>query len=806
MSDLKGYYLGVAVESTRYAFDKLYTYCSLTPVSLGCRVIVPFGRGNRLCVGMVITCEENKSETENDCKNILKVLDKSPVLNAELLELVSYLRQTTFCTYYEAVRAFLPGAMQVKLLHSVTLVDNPPDVQLSFEEKAVLEQVQEDANPHKAINALPKDIIQSLCEKGVLREDITTQEKVKRQREIVMLRYITENHEEVSVTPTQQELLNFLVEKGDIAQRDACTQVGVTSAVANALVQKGLVSRYTCTSSPYTSNVNKVRSSLPQLSAEQQAAYDAVIKGSSEQMRCFLLYGVTGSGKTSVFLRLIEHVVQSGKQVILLVPEIALTPQTVLHFTRSFGDIVAVIHSELSQGQRRSAWDEIASGKAKIIIGTRSAIFAPVQSLGLIIIDEEDSRSYKSESAPRYHAITVAKKRCQVHHCSLVLASATPSIESFYYAQRGRYTLLELTQRYNKSPLPSVEIVDLQKADFVGEQHIFSMTLADALRDNFIAGHQSMLLLNRRGYHTIINCATCNQPVYCPNCTVPMTYHITTDQLMCHYCGYTTAMVTKCPHCGSDRLRRMGFGTQRLEEELQLILPKARILRMDADTTVSRGVYEEQFNAFRNGEYDIMLGTQMIGKGLDFPNVTLVGVLSIDKSLYAGDFRSYERTFSLITQVVGRSGRGNYSGKAILQTYMPEHYVLQLAARQDYREFYAQEIAVRRQLIFPPICDICVLGFTGKEETKVATCAKITYQKLCEMLKENEFKYPIQILNPVPCMYGKINRKYRWQLVVKCKDTKPYRDLIHDLLTIMSVEKASRDVTIYADMNGDIDV
>ena len=358
----------------------------------------------------------------------------------------------------------------------------------------------------------------------------------------------------------------------------------------------------------------------------------------------------------------------------------------------------------------------------------------------------------------------------------------------------------------NQAPLPQVEIVDMQEERTAGNDGMFSETLAQALRENLDAGNQSLLLLNRRGYHTIISCASCNQPVYCPNCSIPMTYHKVNDSLMCHYCGHTQEMVTHCPSCGGEHLRKMGFGTQRLEEELKAIVPDARVLRMDADTTMSRYAYEERFNEFRSGKYDIMLGTQMIGKGLDFPNVTLVGVLSVDKALYAGDFRSYERTFSLVTQVVGRGGRGDKTGRAILQTSMPDHYVLRLAAQQAYPEFYAQEIALRRQLIFPPICDICVIGFTGMREQEVRTAAMHTADVLKAQIRKTGFSYPIWVLEPVPCIYGRVNGKFRYQLVIKCKNTQPYRSLIRAVLTEAGADRCFARVHLYADMNGDVGV
>ncbi len=647
-----------------------------------------------------------------------------------------------------------------------------------------------------------------LLKKGCLKKEAQIKERNHGQTGTVMLRARTEQNALQQITPTQKKLVQLLEDMGSLSEKEACYLSGVSTATVKKLVQNGIVEKYIVKPPlhPYAQIAQTKSPADLTLSDEQQYVYTQVASALGEGMRCFLLHGVTGSGKTSVFIRLIDTTVQQGKQVILLVPEIALTPQIVAEFCHYFGDLVAVVHSELSLGQRNETWRKIADGSVKIIIGTRSAVFAPTQNLGLIVVDEEGERTYKSENAPRYHAIAVAKKRCQTHHCPLLLASATPSIESYYYAKRGLYTLLEMKQRYNQSPLPDVAVVDMQQERAVGNDGIFSETLANALRENLEIGNQSLLLLNRRGYHTIISCASCNQPVYCPNCSIPLTYHKVNGNLMCHFCGHIQELVKACPSCGSEHLRKMGFGTQRVEEELQCLVPNARILRMDADTTMSRSAYEERFSAFREKKYDILLGTQMIGKGLDFPSVTLVGVLSVDKALYAGDFRSYERTFSLVTQVVGRSGRGKNPGRAILQTSMPEHYVLRLAAQQAYQSFYEQEIALRRQLIFPPICDICVIGFTGIQELDVQKTAHLTSQVLKAEIQKQQFSYPIWVLDPVPCVYGRINGKYRYQLVIKCKNTKPYRDLIRSVLAIVGQDRSTAKVHLYADMNGDIGV
>lgn len=464
------------------------------------------------------------------------------------------------------------------------------------------------------------------------------------------------------------------------------------------------------------------------------------------------------------------------------------------------------MHSRLSDGERRLAYERAKNGSAKLIIGTRSAIFAPLKNIGLIIMDEEGEHSYKSESAPRYDTIQVAKQRCRYHGAVLIPASATPTIESYYYAKTGVYQLLELKQRYRNMPLPEVTVADMRMERENGNASEFSQVLHDALDENLRNGEQSILLLNRRGYHTVISCCICNQPVYCQHCSVPMTWHKTDSLLHCHYCGFTQPIPEACPNCNGRKFRKMGFGTQRIEEELSSRFPSARILRMDADTTTRKHAYEENFEAFRNGQYDIMLGTQMIGKGLDFPNVTLVGVISVDKALFSGDFRSYERTFSLITQVVGRGGRGGKAGKAILQTFMPEHYVLRLAAKQDYERFFKEETAIRKTLIFPPFCDICVIGFTGDKQEETELGAQKFFECLQTVKAQVTEKMPVRILGPVPCVYGKINNKYRCRIIMKCKNTHVFRQFIRNTLEQSAKIKEVAKIHVYADMNGTIGI
>ncbi|MDE5755158.1 MAG: primosomal protein N' [Oscillospiraceae bacterium] len=664
-----------------YAADILYHYKIPDDLScaVGCKVFVPFGKSDKSTVGFVLEVKP-ESEFHSDSgivlKSIQSVPDKMPVLNPEQLALVHWLRENTFCTYYDAIKAMLPP--------------------------------------------------------GVTRNKSgSTRKKLA---------------EPVQIQKDLPELI---------------------------------------------------------LSQEQQKAYDTIAPClETDQPSCFLLKGITGSGKTSIFEALAERTLALGRSVLLLLPEISLTPQTVQRFQNRFGSRVALMHSRLSDSERRLAYERARTGDADFVIGTRSAIFAPLQHIGLIIMDEEGEQSYKSESAPRYDTIEVAKYRCRWHGAVLLPSSATPKIESYYNAKKNIYQLVELNQRYGNAVLPEVEVIDMRTERQDGNQSVFSRRLFQAIRQNLENHEQSILLLNRRGYHTIISCCICNQPVYCQNCSIPMTWHKTDQLLHCHYCGFSQPVPENCPSCNGRKLRRMGFGTQRLEEELSERLPHARILRMDADTTGKKNAYEQNFEAFRKGEYDIMLGTQMIGKGLDFPNVTLVGVVSVDKALFAGDFKSYERTFSLITQVVGRGGRAEKAGYAILQTFMPEHYVLRLSAEQNYEAFAKEELALRKVLLFPPYCDICVVGFTHQDEQKLVIGAQKFSQCMQEVLKNYPEKIPLRILGPVPCTYGKIGGKHRWRMILKCKNTHVFRQFMRETLEKSAKIKEVAKIHVYVDMNG----
>lgn len=808
----------VAVSNTAYSFDMLFSYKIPEGMDIkrGCRVLVGFGRSNKPRIGIVMGITTGDAKR---LKTISEAVDTEPVVSEELLKLALYIRENTFCTYFEAVKAMLPPAMSISVREKYTLSENFGSYDELSADSARLLDTLRNADSKKtfdeicdsAVSSGGRKLLNELCTKGALNSDNFLKQAVG-EASVRMIRlsdsYIADPSA-FRITPKQKKVADFLMEIGCAAVKEAAYMCGVTAAVMKRLVDSGAADEYDAETLRSVDICSDGRRSISELtlSEEQQSVRDEVLEVLKERIpKVFLLHGVTGSGKTSVFERLIADTVSMGRSALLMIPEIGLTPQMLKKFGELFGDDVAVIHSGLSLGQRLDEYKRIKRGDAKIVIGTRSAVFAPLENIGLIIMDEEGERSYKSDSSPRFSACDIAKQRCAHHGAVLLLASATPSVESRYLAEKGSYKLLRMKNRYHSNPLPEVEIIDMNIERQEGNKTEFSRRLVEEINKNLENGEQTILLLNRRGYHTIISCCDCYQPVYCPNCSVPLTFHKANGMMMCHYCGFTSEPIGKCPQCGSERLKKTGFGTQRLEEELAMCFPRARILRMDADTTFSRHSYEKNFTAFRNGEYDIMIGTQMIGKGLDFPRVTLVGVLSVDKALYAGDFRSYERTFSLITQVIGRSGRGSKPGRALLQTFIPDHYVMNLAAEQDYESFYTEEIAIRRAMIFPPVCDMCVFCFAGLDEEIVKKGADAVILLMNEKLRALQPKTPVRVLGPVRCSYGRINGKFRYRIIMKCKNNSEMRSFISDILVSGAALREMNNVSLYADMNGDVGV
>lgn len=801
----------VGVEGTLYGFDALYSYeipsALEGAVTEGMRVVVPFGRGNKKRVGLVFALRQ---ATQGErLKPICAAADSERVISPELLRLCVWLRENTFCTYFDAFRAILPPGLGYSLKTRYRL-ERDFNGELTEDENRVISALRAapdraafDAETAAAQQRFGARVIAALVEKGALSEDSELKRRVGDET-VQMLRALPQA-EGVKLTPKQRQVLRFVEEAESASVREACYACTVTPAVIKRLVEKGLLEQYENVVFR-TETAEEAQESPADIifSPKQQEVYNGLeaLMDASEP-KCALLRGVTGSGKTSVFIKLIEHALSQGKTAVMLVPEISLTPQMVGRFRRLFGGSVAVMHSSLSLGERADEYRRIKEGRARIVIGTRSAVFAPVSDLGIIVIDEEGEGTYKSENAPRYHARDVAKQRCFAHGAFLLLASATPSIESCYFAKKGRYSLFELDERYNNAVLPDVYMVDMREEAANGNVSAFSAPLVRELEANLERGEQSILLLNRRGYHTSVRCAACGKPLECPNCSLPLTYHKVNGSIICHYCGYIREMDRVCPECGARFFSMKGTGTQRIEDEISALFPTARVLRMDADTTSTKNAFETKFRAFAEGEYDIIVGTQMIAKGLDFPNVTLVGVLKTDNSLYAGDFRAYERTFSLITQVVGRSGRGGKRGRALIQTFSPDHYVLNLAARQDYPAFYEQEIALREAMLYPPYCDIIVVGFSSLTDKPCENAARLFADMLLRAAAEAGGDIPLRVLGPAPYTIGRLNGRFRYRLMIKCKNSRRLRALMERTLKRAYTDKAFANVSFFADMNGD---
>ena len=749
--------VGVAVSNATFHFDKLYTYAVMPDqqdtVRLGSMVLVPFGRGSRARMGVVLACDAEPESAK--LKFLFDVAPASACLTPELLRLVHFLKERTFCTYYEAVKAVIPYGAQYK--PTVAEDGVTPVLQKQL--------IRHTENAYRLVGTLPP-----------------------------------------KPRPTAKQLAAVALLAGGERTLSALEEKGISRAVLDHLCAKGVLE---------CSKVNKsidLYSSIPLknepilLTEEQQAAYDALLPGLEDAApRSALLYGVTGSGKTLVFLKLIEHCLQMGRRALVLVPEISLTPQMILRLKSQFGKRVAVQHSALNHTERLLQWQMIQDGGADIVVGTRSAIFSPLENIGLVIIDEEQEHTYRSESAPRYSAHEVARQRAAENGALLLLASATPSTESYYAAQHGRTQLVRLTKRYGGNPLPKVQIVDMRAELASGNPREISLAMEDAIRHNLEAGKQTILLLNRRGYQTVAQCEDCREVLKCPKCSVPMVYHKSAHKLLCHYCGsQLDPPPARCPACGG-KLQYRGFGTQKAEEELAKLFPEARILRMDQDTTAARDAHEKLLAKFARHEYDIMVGTQMVAKGLDFEDVTLVGVLGIDSLLFAQGFRAYETVFSLVTQVVGRSGRAKDPGFAIIQTTDPDNPVLNLAAAQDYDAFFEQEIAYRKLGLYPPFCGLCVVGFAGPKESEVAR-ASARFAALLGRQAAKQPDLPLRVLGPTPGSIEKINDSYRYKLTVKCRNDRRFRDLIRETLTLYEQEKLPGKATVVVDLHSDGDI
>lgn len=831
-------YAGVHILNAPYKIDKEYDYYIPThlegKVARGSVVIVPFGGGNRHTAGIVSslkTCAEYPKS-----KPIIGLTPGNLCIGDELYDVCEFLKERCFCSIGEASKAVMPSGFSVRtsIYYCYQGKDSKGDINAIAESivRYIAEkgEVSESELKSQFENCLPS--LRLLCTKGYIRKTSKADCKVNTKnsnyvRLVLSSEDIAEIHNSSRTiyTPKQLQAL-YELEKNPFSPLDEFKELsGVGESVIRELCKKGAAEIVPVPKNrnPY-SDIKKNDIDF-ELSECQQKAFDKLFcLYKDKEAKAALLHGVTGSGKTNVMQKLVDECVKDGKGVIVLVPEIALTSQAVGIFMKRYGEKVAVMHSGLSAGERLDAWKRIHSGEASVVLGTRSAIFAPVRNLGLIVIDEEQEASFKSEMTPRYHARDVARFRCARNNCLMLLCSATPSVESYHKAEKGIYTLVEMTERFGKAQLPKVEMCDLRDdaGSFaipglnVGDeeekaakkkilaQKILGDKLLCEISKNLESNRQSVLFINRRGYQAFLSCKKCGYVMECPNCSVSMTYHKygfgTNGKMVCHYCGYAADVPKSCPVCESDHISALGTGTQMLEEQLKLYFPNARILRMDTDTTSGKFSHDTILDAFRKGDADILLGTQMVTKGHDFPNVSLVGVINADASLHIPDFRANERTFSLMTQVIGRAGRGDIPGRAYIQTYAPDHEVLVHSSAQDYKSFYNSEIKFRKAAKYPPFCDIALVSFTAPTEKQVHLAAEAFGRDLSAALANKFSSVKLIVFGPFEAGVYKVAGRYRMRYVIKCRNNPETRSLISYLYSEF-LAKNTDDVSIFVDMD-----
>lgn len=809
----------IAVSAATFAIDKPYSYripegMKLSP---GMRVQVPFGRGNKRTEGVVLSVETADEQT---LKSVDCCLDEEPVLTQQMLRLAAFMRERYFCTLFDALRVMLPAGLWFDTQNHISLTEDR-----SWQDKILRQRDAErilqfllelgGQAEEKTLRTVVTDpealemALQYLQKKKwiIAQRDFCARGSDKTEQIATLASSAEEALEFASHRPKsaaqQRAVLELLCSLGTVSVKELCYFTGAKSSTVKRLADMGYVNL----SQRPVLRCRQIRPANVDgplvLNKEQEAAY----LGLSEQMEqtepgSALLYGVTGSGKTAVYLSLIRRCLDGGKAAMLLVPEIALTPQLLSLLVGHFGDQVAVLHSSLPAGERYDQWKRVRSGDARVIVGTRSAVFAPCPKLGLMILDEEQEHSYKSESNPRYSAKEVAFWRGVKERALVVLGSATPSVETMYYAQKGLHSLYRLQNRYNGKNLPRVSLVDMHQELKEGNDTGFSIDLREAIMATRSAGQQTILFLNRRGNSRSLVCVDCRQAPECKRCSAKLTYHSANERLMCHYCGYSLPLPKSCPNCGGH-LKPIGIGTQKAQQELTQLFPDMEVLRMDTDTVSAVNTHEKILERFSEERIPVLIGTQMVAKGLNLPHVTLVGVLDADMSLYSSSYRGAETTFNILTQVVGRAGRGETAGQAVIQTLVPEHAVLQLAAKQDYDGFYDMEIRMRKVQNCPPFADLAEVTFTGQEEAAVLRGAAKFRESLLTCLKLPDYQLETcTVLGPAPCPVMKINYNYRYRLTLRCHMTRQLRLLIAHLLRQFALDKANRGVSAFADVNG----
>ena len=808
----------IAVSTAVFAMDKPYSYRIPEGKEAipGMRVIVPFGRGNRKCEGLILAVSDSD---DADLKTIERFLDDTPILSEQALRLAAFICQRYFCTFYDAVRAMLPAGhwyrsdVHLELTDEITdfdaLIKRKPD---ALQVAKLLKELGGQADLSELRKQFPSEFpldssLQYLQNKKLIKFDSRFSKRTKDSTEqIALLNIPAEEALQISEhlqrsAPMQSSVLRLLCSVGCGSTKELGYLTGASLQTIKRLEKAGYIqfeSReiFRCPLPDSVPQAAPIR-----LNGEQQVVLTGLLRKIADpEPGVSLLYGVTGSGKTAVYISLIQHQLSLGKSSILLVPEISLTPQLIRLLMSHFGDSVAVLHSALRVSERYDEWKRIHAGKAKVVIGTRSAIFAPVQNLGCVIVDEEHEHTYKSENAPRYHAREIAIYRGTKERALVLLGSATPSMESMYHAKSGTYEFFSLRERYNGKELPRVDLVDMKQELHAGNNGCISSVLRDAIAENLANRKQSILFLNRRGAGRCMICVDCGEVPSCPRCSVSLTYHAANQRLMCHHCGYSEPMSERCK-CGGHR-KIVGSGTQKIETELETLFPDTKVLRMDADVISARNTHEDILHRFQEEKIPILIGTQMVTKGLNFEDVTLVGVVDADMSLYVDHYRAAEETFSMITQVVGRSGRGAYAGKAIIQTMTPEHHVLQLAAKQDYDRFYETEISLRQLRCCPPFGDQITLLLSGPFDETVYHASQLLKNEIIQTIQSPAYAgMQIRLLGPAPASIAKINNAYRYRIIIRCHNHRLIRQMISVCLRNFARDKRTKGVTAFADIN-----
>ncbi len=822
-------YAGIHLLDAPYFIDNAFDYF-IPPdlrgeLGVGDFVTVPFGNANRRSLGVAVSLKDAPDNPDVSCKPVLAVCDRSMSLSDEMLGVCFFMKEQTLCTMGDAVRAVMPASALTRLetvyrpvasFSCENQTEKTDDLTLlicDFIRKK--ESVSFDLLKSK-YGPAAEPALKKLLAMGAVCKDVEMKQTAEKTESFYRSALAPEELVRIADgespvcrlrSPAHVRVIRYFAAAADeLSEKQVISDCDVTRAQLKALCDKGLLTHREAPQRTMPVIVGSVSGAPIVLNSEQEEACASLCAlADSPDAKAALLHGVTGSGKTNVMLKVIDHVLEGGRSVIVLLPEIALTPQSLAIFCSRYGERVAILHSGLSAGERFEAYRRIRRGHADVVIGTRSAVFAPLANPGLIVIDEEQEHTYKSDMNPKYHARDIARYRCAHHHALMLLASATPSFESYRKANEGIYSLIRLTHRYGNAILPTTVVADMRKEPGEGNPSPLGTLLCQRLVENTRAGNQSILFLNRRGYNNFISCRKCGEPVRCPVCSVSMSYHTVghgyeNGELRCHWCGRRMPTPTVCPTCQSPHLARMGYGTQRVEQELSSLLPDAKILRMDADTTTTKSAYEDILGSFRRHEAQVLLGTQMVTKGHDFPDVTLVGVLSADSSLYLDDYRAAERTFAMLTQVIGRAGRGDKPGVAIIQTVNPDNECIRLACAQDYDTFYQKEIRLRKLLSFPPFCDIATLTLTSPDEQELIKASGILAAKLNEKLRGEYRELPTVVFGPFEAPVYKVENRYRMRMVIKCRLNRKCRKMFSELLSEFS-RSGAKGLTLSADFN-----